>query len=68
MWRLLSNLQWIFILLPRVFQDRKLKEIMSQNGLLQIDGKQYVTKIDEMELVGDLVNLLSFRAETLQFI
>lgn len=31
---------------------------MSQNGVLQIDGRQYNTKIDEMELMGDLVNFV----------
>lgn len=28
---------------------------MSQNGVLQINGKQYITKIDDMELIRDLV-------------
>jgi hypothetical protein len=34
---------------------------MSQNGVLQIDGRQYNTKIDEMELMCDLVNFIFFK-------
>ena len=37
-------------------QERKLKEIMSQTGLLQINGKQYSTRIDDLDLIGDLGN------------
>ena len=37
-------------------QERKLKEIMSQTGLLQINGKQYSTRIDDLDLIGDLDN------------
>ena len=37
-------------------QERKLKEIMSQTGLLQINGRQYSTRIDDLELIGDLGN------------
>lgn len=37
-------------------QERKLQEIMSQNGLLQVNGKRVPTKIDDLQLLGDLGN------------
>lgn len=37
-------------------QERKLKEIMSQNGILQFSGKTFSSRIDDLELIGDLGN------------
>ena len=37
-------------------QERKLKEIMSQNGILQFNGKTFRSRIDDLELLGDLGN------------
>lgn len=37
-------------------QERKLNEIMNQSGQLLINGRRYQTKIDDLELLGDLGN------------
>ena len=40
-----------------VEQDRKLKEIMSQTGMIQVDeGRKVHTAIDDLDLLGDLGN------------
>ena len=42
---------------PQPLQDqyeRKLEEIMKLTGVLNIDGKKYVTPIGELEALGDL--------------
>merc|ERR1719264_728983 len=39
-----------------VEQERKLNEIMNQNGLLQLNGVRVKTSIDDLELLGDLGN------------